>query len=108
MQGDPTEIPRERLRRPEAAVYCARRLGQSVKVNTLRTWSIAYRQVGRDAVYEIVDLDRFIDERLKAAPRRRPPAGQQPRKPLAALEPLIDQQETAIERAPEPRAWVRE
>ena len=70
--NDPAEIPRERLRRPEAADYCRRRLGQSVKVNTLRTWPIPYKQVGRDAVYEIVDLNRFIDERLAAAPRRRP------------------------------------
>jgi hypothetical protein len=68
---DPAEIPRERLRRAEAAAYARRRLGQSVKVNTLRSWPIPYRQVGRDAVYEISDLDRFIDARLAAAPLRR-------------------------------------
>ena len=67
------EIPPERLRRSEAAAYARRRLGQSVKVNTLRSWPIPYRQVGRDAVYEISDLDRFIDARLAAAPRRRAP-----------------------------------
>jgi hypothetical protein len=67
------EAPRERLRRSEAAAYARRRLGQSVKVNTLRSWPIPYRQVGRDAVYEISDLDHFIDARLAAAPRRRAP-----------------------------------
>jgi hypothetical protein len=80
MQGeatDPAEIPRERLRRSEAAAYARRRLGQSVKVNTLRSWPIPYRQVGRDAVYEISDLDRFIEARLAAAPLRRAPGGQQ-------------------------------
>jgi hypothetical protein len=71
---NPAEIPRERLRRAEAAAYARRRLGQSVKVNTLRSWPIPYRQVGRDAVYEITDLDRFIDARLAAAPVRRAPA----------------------------------
>jgi hypothetical protein len=71
-KSDPTEIPRERLRRAEAADYARRRLGQSVKVNTLRSWPISYRQIGRDAVYELADLDRFIDERLAAAPRRGP------------------------------------
>jgi ribosomal protein L7/L12 len=65
------ETSRERLRRSEAAAYARRRLGQSVKVNTLRSWPIPYRQVGRDAVYELADLDRFIDARLKAAPVRR-------------------------------------
>ena len=115
---DPDEIPRERLRRSEAAAYAHRRLGQSVKVNTLRSWPIRYRQVGRDAVYEIVDLDLFIDERLAAAPVRRSPIDRQ-HKPLAALEPepvagvmkpplLLDQQERATAWAPEPRGWVRE
>jgi hypothetical protein len=127
MQGDPTEIPRERLRRPEAADYCRRRLGQSVKINTLRTWPIPYRQIGRDAVYEIADLDRFIDARLKIALVRRP---QQPpklgrlRSELAAatMQPAgpslsPDQQEAPVERAyepsrplpvPDPRGWERE
>ena len=68
---DPADVSRERLRRPEAADYCRKKLGQSVKVNTLRTWPIPYRQIGRDAVYELVDLDRFIDARLNSAPRRR-------------------------------------
>ena len=71
---DPAEIPRERLRRPEAAAYCQRRLGQSVKPNTLRDWAVPYRQLGRDAVYELVDLDRFIDARLAAAAVRNPGA----------------------------------
>jgi hypothetical protein len=55
------EAPRERLRRSEAAAYARRRLGQSVKISTLRSWPIPYRQIGRDAVYEISDLDRFIE-----------------------------------------------
>jgi hypothetical protein len=67
------EAPRERLRRSEAAAYARRRLGQSVKPNTLRAWPVPYKQIGRDAVYEISDLDRFIDARLKAAPVRRAP-----------------------------------
>jgi hypothetical protein len=70
------EAPRERLRRSEAAAYASRRLGQSVKVNTLRSWPITYRQVGRDAVYELADLNRFIEARLAAAPVRRAPGGQ--------------------------------
>jgi hypothetical protein len=65
------EVPVERLRRVEAAAYARKRLGQSVKVNTLRTWPIRYRQIGRDAVYEIADLDAFIDQRLAVAPLRR-------------------------------------
>ena len=65
------EVPVERLRRVEAAAYARKRLGQSVKVNTLRTWPIRYRQIGRDAVYEIADLDAFIDQRLAVAPQRR-------------------------------------
>jgi hypothetical protein len=75
--ADPTEVPLQRLRRAEAAAYARRRLGQSVTINTLRSWPILYRQVGRDAVYEISDLDRFIDARLEAAPRRRAPGGRQ-------------------------------
>jgi hypothetical protein len=68
------EAPRERLRRSEATAYARRRLGQSVKANTLRAWPIPYKQIGRDAVYEIADLDKFIDARLAAAPARRAPA----------------------------------
>jgi hypothetical protein len=71
MQDEP---PGERLRRAEAAAYARRRLGQSVRINTLRSWPIPYRQIGRDAVYEICDLDRFIEARLAAAPVRRAPA----------------------------------
>jgi hypothetical protein len=85
MQDEAIDPPRERLRRAEAAAYARRRLGQSVKVNTLRSWPIPYRQVGRDAVYEIADLDRFIDARLAAAPLRR-----------------AERLETAIARATEP------
>src|SRR5580692_5061268 len=70
MQDD---APRERLRRSEAAAYARRRLGQSVKPNTLRNWPVPYKQIGRDAVYELADLDRFIDARLAAAPVRRAP-----------------------------------
>ena len=65
------ESPPERLRRSEAAAYARRRLGQSVKPNTLRSWPVPYKQIGRDAVYELADLDRFIDARLAAAPVRR-------------------------------------
>ncbi len=71
------EVPVERLRRPEAADYCQRRLGQSVKSNTLRGWLVLYRQVGRDAVYELADLDRFIDARLAAAVVRLAGSGRQ-------------------------------
>ena len=67
------EAPSERLRRSEAAAYARRRLGQSVKPNTLRAWPVPYKQIGRDAVYELADLDRFIDARLAAAPVRRAP-----------------------------------
>ena len=67
------ETPPERLRRSEAAAYARRRLGQCVTPNTLRCWPVPYRQIGRDAVYEISDLDRFIDARLAAAPVRRAP-----------------------------------
>jgi|ERR1700722_8993545 hypothetical protein len=70
---DPTVVPRQRLRRSEAAAYARRRLGQSVKPNTLRSWPVPYKQIGRDAVYELADLDRFIDARLAAAPVRRAP-----------------------------------
>jgi hypothetical protein len=66
------EVPVERLRRVEAAAYARKRLGQSVKVNTLRTWPIPYKQLGRDAVYELKDLDAFIDARLAGAARRVP------------------------------------
>ena len=38
-----------------------------LKPNTLRGWLVPYRQIGRDAVYELSDLDRFIDARLVAA-----------------------------------------
>ena len=71
MRRKPIAVSRQRLRRAEAAEYLHGRLGQSVKLNTLRTWPIPYRQVGRDAVYEIADLDAFVDARLAAAPRRR-------------------------------------
>lgn len=69
--SEPIAVSRQRLRRAEAADYCRLRLGQSVRLNTLRGWPISYRQVGRDAVYELKDLDAFIDARLAAAPRRR-------------------------------------
>jgi hypothetical protein len=84
MQGeatDPAEVPRVRLRRSAAANYLHQRLGQNVSPNTLRSWPISYKQLGRDAVYELVDLDAFIDERLKAAPvRRSGPAPERERK----------------------------
>ena len=60
-----------RLRRAAAAVYFGRRLGKDVRVNTIRVWPIRYRQVGRDAIYEIADLDAFADAKIAAAPRRR-------------------------------------
>jgi hypothetical protein len=76
-----TAIPREKLRRSEAAAYAHRRLGQPVSVNTLRAWAIPYKQIGRDAVYEVADLNRFIEERLANAPVR----GAGVRRELAAM-----------------------
>jgi hypothetical protein len=67
----PIEVPRTRLRRSAAAAYLHQRLGQNVSLNTLRAWPIRYRQIGRDAVYEVADLDAFVEARLRAAPLRR-------------------------------------
>jgi hypothetical protein len=67
-----SEQKRERLRRSEAAVYARDRLGQTVTTHTLRTWPVPYKVLGRDAVYEVSDLDRFIEARLAGAAVRLP------------------------------------
>jgi hypothetical protein len=46
-------------------------LGPNVSPNTLRSWPIPYKQLGRDATYEGRDLDAFADARLFAATVRR-------------------------------------
>jgi hypothetical protein len=69
-QPAPAPIPPERLRRAEAAAYLRAKLGQNVSPNTLRSWPIRYRQLGRDAVYEVRDLDAFSTARIAAAPER--------------------------------------
>jgi hypothetical protein len=64
---------RERLRRSDAADYVQEQLGRPVSPNKLRVWPIPYKLDGRDAIYEVSDLDLFIRERLAAAPKRRVP-----------------------------------
>jgi hypothetical protein len=61
---------RRRLTRSEAAAYMSERADQHISPDTLRGWPVPYRQLGRDAMYEIADLDRFIEERFAAAPVR--------------------------------------
>ena len=70
--NNPVEIPsiavaRARLARRAAAAYLGARMGKNVSVNTIRAWAVRYRVVGRDAVYEIADLDDFADAQLAAA-----------------------------------------
>ena len=74
--NNPVEVPsievaRARLSRRPAAAYLGAKMGKPVSVNTIRVWKIPYRVVGRDAVYEIVDLDKFAD--AKACGRGRAP-----------------------------------
>jgi hypothetical protein len=59
-----------RLNRVSSARYLAELLGRPVSPNTLRMWDIRRRQVGRDSVYEVPDLDAFAEARLAAAPER--------------------------------------
>ena len=68
---DKSEISRQRLRRVAAAAYLTDKLGPNVSPNTLRSWPIPYKQLGRDATYEVRDLDAFADARLFAATVRR-------------------------------------
>jgi hypothetical protein len=73
--SNPVEIPdvavtRARLSRRPAAVYLGAKMGKNVSVNTIRVWGIPYRNVGRDSIYEIRDLDDFADAQLAAAPVR--------------------------------------
>ena len=70
--NNPVEVPsievaRARLSRRPAAAYLGAKMGKPVSVNTIRVWKIPYRVVGRDAVYEIVDLDKFADAKVAAA-----------------------------------------
>ena len=68
---DKSEITRQRLRRVAAAAYLADKLGPNVSPNTLRGWRIPYKQLGRDATYEVRDLDAFAQARLNGAAVRR-------------------------------------
>jgi hypothetical protein len=68
---DKSEITRQRLRRAAAAAYLTDKLGPTISPNTLRSWPIAYKQLGRDATYEIRDLDAFAEARIAAAAVRR-------------------------------------
>jgi hypothetical protein len=64
-----TEAPRKRMKRIEAAAYLQRLLDLPVSPKTIRAWPIPYRHFGRDAVYEVIDLDRFAEKRLTAPAR---------------------------------------
>jgi hypothetical protein len=68
---DKSEISRQRLRRVAAAAYLADKLGPNVSPNTLRGWRIPYKQLGRDATYDVRDLDAFAEARLNGAAVRR-------------------------------------
>jgi hypothetical protein len=75
--NNPVEVPsievaRARLSRRPAAAYLGAKMGKPVSVNTIRVWKIPYRVVGRDAVYEVVDLDKFADAKLAGAAVRHP------------------------------------
>ena len=65
---DKSELYRQRLRRTAAAAYLTDKLGPNVSPNTLRSWPIPYKQLGRDATYEIRDLDAFAEARIAGAP----------------------------------------
>jgi hypothetical protein len=69
---DGSELQRKRLRRAAAAAYLTDKLGPNVSPNTLRSWPIPYKQLGRDATYEIRDLDAFAEARIAGAAVRRP------------------------------------
>jgi hypothetical protein len=73
---DKSEITRQRLRRAAAAAYLTDKLGPNVSPNTLRSWPIPYKQLGRDATYEVRDLDAFAEARIACAAVRR--AGSSP------------------------------
>jgi hypothetical protein len=68
---DKSELQRKRLRRAAAAAYLTDEWGPNVSPNTLRSWPIPYKQLGRDATYEICDLDAFAQARIAGATVRR-------------------------------------
>ena len=50
----------------------ARRWGNPFQSTRFEFWKVPYRVVGRDAVYEVVDLDKFADAKLAGAAVRHP------------------------------------
>jgi hypothetical protein len=72
---DKSELQRKRMRRAAAAAYLTDRLGPNVSPNTLRNWPIPYKLTGRDATYDVRDLDTFAETRLAAAAVRVPAVG---------------------------------
>jgi hypothetical protein len=62
----------KRLTRARACAFLAERLGVRVSPGTIRRWPIAYLQIGRDASYAENDLQRFVEQRLEAAPHCMP------------------------------------
>ena len=64
-------LSHQQLRRVAAAAYLTDKLGPNVSPNTLRSWPIPYKQLGRDATYEIRDLDAFAEARIAGAAVRR-------------------------------------
>ena len=58
------------MARNAAAAYLGAKMGKNVSVNTIRIFPIPYRQIGRDAVYEISDLDAFVDGKIATAQTR--------------------------------------
>jgi hypothetical protein len=69
---DPSELTRKRLRRAAAAAYLSDKLGPTISPNTMRSWGIPYKVTGRDATYEVRDLDVFVEARLASAAARLP------------------------------------
>ena len=69
---DTTDTPqlRRRLKRKAACAFLAERLGAGVSPAWIRRQAIPYVQIGRDASYGEADLERFIEQRLSAAPTR--------------------------------------
>jgi hypothetical protein len=71
---DTTDAPqfRRRLKRKAACSFLAERLGCGVSPAWIRRQPIPYAQIGRDASYGEADLERFVEQRLSAAPHRMP------------------------------------
>jgi hypothetical protein len=63
---------RRRLKRKAACAFLAERLGARVSTAWIRRQPIPYVQIGRDASYGQADLERFVEQRLSAAPNRMP------------------------------------